>query len=373
VANHSGPYHPWAQNPPTPTWFNGTASSHLANTWQTWTIMDPNATPETRRATLDGWFIDILPDLNQNDPETRRYLIQNSLWWVGMTGFDGIRQDTWPYVPRDFWRDWTGALKREYPALKVVGEFFDGDPAIVAFSQGGHKGFDGIDTGAQSMFDFPLYYPIRKAFGEGQSVRQLATMLAHDRLYTDPASLVTFLGLHDVQRFLNEPGATVAGLKLAFTALFTMRGIPLVYYGDEIGMRGGNDPDNRRDFPGGWPSDPRNLFDAAARTPEEQDLFTHVQTLAKLRQDLSALRRGRTVNLVTDDQQYAFARVDGGNAALVVINNASTSATVNLPLGGLKIGAWRDRLGAAPPATASNGTLELTVGPRSARILTPQP
>ena len=71
-------------------------------------------------------------------------------------------------------------------------------------------------------------------------------MLGHDHLYPNPNVLVTFLGLHDVARFMNEPGATVEGLKLASTFLMTARGTPLVYYGDEIAMRGGNDPDNLR-------------------------------------------------------------------------------------------------------------------------------
>ena len=99
VANHTGPYHPWVADPPTPTWFNGTEAKHAANTWQTWTLQDPHASPQTRRETLDGWFIDILPDLNQQDDEVARYIIQNTLWWVGVLGLDGIRQDTWPYVP----------------------------------------------------------------------------------------------------------------------------------------------------------------------------------------------------------------------------------------------------------------------------------
>ena len=67
---------------------------------------DPHATAEMRAPTLDGWFIDILPDLNQDDEEVARYLIQNTLWWVGIAGLDGIRQDTLPYVPRRFWREW---------------------------------------------------------------------------------------------------------------------------------------------------------------------------------------------------------------------------------------------------------------------------
>src|SRR4051794_13900569 len=133
VANHTGPYHPWVADPPTPTWFNGTEAKHVANTWQTWTLQDPHATPDVQNATLEGWFIDILPDLNQHDEEAARYIIQNSLWWVGTLGLDGLRQDTWPYVPRDFWRRWMEALKTEYPSLTAVGELFDSDPAMVSF------------------------------------------------------------------------------------------------------------------------------------------------------------------------------------------------------------------------------------------------
>src|SRR6185295_13460437 len=266
VANHTGPYHPWVTDPPTPTWYNGTSAKHLANTWQTWTLQDPHASPEVQRATLEGWFIDILPDLNQDDPEVARYLIQNTLWWIGVSGLDGIRQDTLPYVPRRFWRDWMAAIKLEYPRLKVVGELFDGDPAMLEFFEGGAQHFDGVDSGIDSLFDFPLFFKVREAFGQGKNLREVANLLARDHLYRDPASFVTFLGLHDVPRFMNEPGATLDGLKLAFTFLLTARGTPLVYYGDEIALPGGGDPDNRRDFPGGFPGDARSAFESGSRS-----------------------------------------------------------------------------------------------------------
>ena len=76
---------------------------------------------------MEGWFLDFLPDLNQTDAEVERYLIQNQLWWIGITGLDGIRMDTWQYVPNTFWTNWTAAIKREYPKFTVVGEVKDGD------------------------------------------------------------------------------------------------------------------------------------------------------------------------------------------------------------------------------------------------------
>lgn len=373
VANHTGPYHPWVADSPTPTWFNGTEARHLDNTWQIWTLADPHATAEAQRATLQGWFINLLPDLNQDDEEARRYLIQNTLWWIGMTGLDGIRQDTLPYAPRAFWRDWMAAIKREYPRLRVVGEMWDGDPVLVSFFQGGQARFDGVDSGIDALFDFPLYYPLRRAFIEGQPLRDVAKLLAQDKLYVDPSLLVTFLGLHDVERFMHQKGADVTGLRLAFTLLFTTRGIPLVYYGDEIALPGGTDPDNRRDFPGGFPGDARNAFEAAGRTPDEQAVFEHVRALARLRAESAALRRGSLVHLSATEHTYCFARRHGAELVVVAFNNARAAGSVSCPVRALELreGAlFADRLGHAAPVAVAQGVLDVTLPARSAAILT---
>ena len=372
VANHTGPYHPWVSDPPTPTWFHGTEKDHLNNTWQTWTLLDPHATPELRRSTLDGWFANILPDLNQNDPEAARYLIQNTLWWIGRTGIDGIREDTVPYVPRTFWRDWTGAIHRDYPKVRIVGEVLDGDPSLAAFYQGGRKGFDGVDTGIDTVFDYPMFYPLRRVFAHHASPVQLAQMSAHDSLYPDPARLVTILGTHDVARFMNEPGATMDDLARAFTFLFTFRGTPMIYYGDEIGMPGGDDPDNRRDFPGGWPGDPRNAFEASGRTADENRLFDRLRRLAEIRAHSDALRRGRLLNLLETDQAYAFARVAGNDRAIAVFHEGSSAETLRIPVAaaGLSNGAQlTDILDAAQPVEVADGAIEIRVPAHAAVLL----
>ncbi|MBA3242313.1 MAG: cyclomaltodextrinase N-terminal domain-containing protein, partial [Acidobacteria bacterium] len=290
IANHTSPYHPWATDRPTPTWFYGTVENHLSNNWQKWTTMDPHASEATRRRNLEGWFIDILPDLNQDDEEVRRYLVQNTLWWLGQVGFDAVRMDTLPHVPRHFWRDWSQAIRAEYRSVNVLGELFDGDPALLAYFQKGRAGQDGIDTGIDTLYDFALFYAVRDAFAKGESVRKVAQVLAHDHLYPNPGVLVPFIGVHDMERFMNEKGATVEGLKLAQTFIMTARGTPLLYYGDELAMPGGGDPDNRRDFPGGFPNDARNAFTKTGRTAIENDVFNHLQRLARLRAELPALR-----------------------------------------------------------------------------------
>ena len=372
VANHTGPYHPWVKDSPTPTWYNGTEAKHLKNTFKPWTLQDLRAEYLTKRETLDGWFIDILPDLNQDDEETARYEIQNTLWWVGTTGLDAIRQDTLPYVPRKFWRDWMTAIKREFPQVNVVGELLDGDPALVSFFQGGATRADGIDSRIDSVFDFPLLYPVRHAFAEGKKVEEVAQMLARDHLYPNPDLLVTLIGNHDMQRFMNEPNATFRGLKLAFTFLLTTRGVPQIYYGDEIALQGAGDPDNRRDFPGGFPGDAGDAFTERGRTVDEQEVFAHVRQLARLRAELEPLRRGVLTNLHVADQQYAYARTTPRASALIVINNDSKKATVEFDIARVNFANGTvlvDHLGISRDIRVENGRIKIDLPGRSASIL----
>jgi glycosidase len=376
VRNHTGPYHPWVEDSPTPTWYNGTRTSHLKNVFQTWMLHDPYAEEKSRRETLEGWFLDFLPDLNQQDEEVRRYLIQNTLWWIGATGVDGIREDTWQYVPNDFWRDWEAAIRTEYPNFRVFGEVKDGDPVHVSFYQGGVRRFDGVDTGLDSLLDFPLFYPARRAFGEGQGVKEVAQALSKDYLYTNPGLLVTLVGGHDDGRFMSERGATIAGAKLAHTFILTTRGVPQLYYGDEIGMTGPDEPTTRRDFPGGFPGDPRDAFTRQGRTPEEQELFDYVRRVVHLHTELEPLRRGALKDLYVADQQYAYARTTPRSSAVVVINNDAKAATFEFSVAeaNLKDGArLEDRLGTLRGETrVEGGKIKLTMPMRSASILVPR-
>jgi glycosidase len=196
-------------------------------------------------------------------------------------------------------------------------------------------------------------------------------MTGHDCLYPNASLLVTFLGLHDVARFMNEKGATAQGLDLAFTFLMTARGIPMIYYGDEIGMRGGGDPDNRRDFPGGWREDARNAFSAAGRTAEEQGIWEHVRRLAGLRSELAPLRHGSMTNLCVSEQCYGYARSSSEGSVVVLINNAPDAAEVSCDLSAvhLREGArLTDRLGAAPELRIAGGKVRARFPGRSAGI-----
>ncbi|MBV8572651.1 MAG: cyclomaltodextrinase N-terminal domain-containing protein [Acidobacteriaceae bacterium] len=365
VANHVGPGHPWVKDPPKPTWFHGTPAHHINETWQIWTVPDLHASNTLRTRVLNGWFADVLPDLNQEDPDVAQYEIQNALWWVGMAGFDGIRQDTLPYVPRSFWHDWSAALKRQYPSLRTVGEVFDANPAVPSFFQGGVKRWDGIDSGVDSVFDFPTYFSMRDVLANGAKVDMLSKNTAEDRLYPDPNVLVTFLGNHDVRRFLNESGASIERLKLAFAMLLSFRGTPCIYYGDEIGMHGGDDPDNRRDFPGGWPDDPRNAFTAEGRTPQENAIWDYVHKLTTLRAQHNALRNGKLTELAVADHAWVYARQSDRESAIVAINNGQES--VDIPVA-YQDGTYSGELRIVNKLEISNGVGTIHLPPTSAEI-----
>lgn len=370
VANHTGPFHAWAGDPPTPTWWNGTLENHTSNNWQKWTAMNPRATYQTQASNIDGWFIDILPDFNQRDPEVEKYLIQNSIWWIETAGFDAIRMDTLPHVPRQFWMVWGAAIKREYPNVNILGELFDGDPALLAYFQGGRRGHDQIDTNIDTLFDFALYYAIRNAFAQGKNVREVSQVFAHDWLYPKPNVLTTFLGNHDVGRFMGEEGATVEGLKLALTLIMTSRGTPIIYYGDEIAMRGGGDPDNRRDFPGGFSGDARNAFESSGRTAEENEVWNYLAKLGALRRELEVLRNSPSFDLYDGEQQLAYARSTGYKSAVIVINNDTKPATIKFEIGRIRgyPGTWKDKLGVSPDVTTVGPVMTVNMPPRSASI-----
>ncbi len=334
--------------------------------------MNPRATYQTQSSNIDGWFIDILPDFNQSDPEVEKYLVQNSLWWVENGGFDAIRMDTLPHVPRLFWQKWGTAIKKEYPKVNILGELYDGDPALVAYFQTGRKGNDGIDTKIDTLYDYALFYPIRNAFARGESIRGVSEMLAHDWLYPNPNVLTTFIGLHDMERFMNEKGATIDGLKMAQTLIMTSRGTPLLYYGDELALPGAGDPDNRRDFPGGFGGDPRNAFDPTGRTEAENDVWNHLAKLGALRKENEALRSGKSLDLLDAVQQMAYARVSASQSVLVVINNDSKPAELKFNISMLiphpVNTTLKDELGKVPDALVTDGNVQIAMPARTAGV-----
>lgn len=390
VANHVGPKSIWVNDPPTPDWFHGTPADHLAATDNFASIASPHAAPAAYQPVVDGWFRNVLPDLNQSNPLVKQYLIQNTIWWVELGTVDGLRLDTFPYVDRSYWQDFHAVMHALYPNLTTVGEVYNSDPTVTSYFAGGQKHV-GIDTGLATEFDFPSYFALRSALtgasGASSSMGNLENVQRQDWLYPHPDTLVTFFANHDTARFLSAPGASAASERLAFGLLATMRGMPQIYYGDEIGLSSGPSGDNRADFPGGFPGDSNNGFTAAGRTPQQQAMYAWVQSLLDLRAHHEALQTGSQQNLLADENGFVFARFVGpaqkngstpppSEIDLVLMNKSSSPRIFHLDFTRTAL----DGIAALAPLWNTKDTVavtqdhcDVTVGAQQLVVFTAQP
>jgi len=373
VANHVGSRHPWVTDPPLPNWFHGTLSQHQRNKFRNYTLLSPHSNPEDFRNTLDGWFSDDLPDMNQEEPEVAKYEIQNSLWWIGSTGIDGIRQDTIQYMPRFFIRELSDELHRQFPKMWMVGEVFERDAAQTAFFIGGHRGWDGIDTNLDSVFDFSLWNVSQRVFTNKAPMNALPHQLKYDALYPDPLKLTTLANNHDTIRFMSLEGATLEGAMMHLAFTLSVRGIPQLYSGEELGMEGKDDPDNRRDFPGGFPRgdspDTRNAFKREGRHPDEQRMFEWTQKWIRLRLDHAAIRDGRLIDLYDDEDTYVFARQNNTETIVIAFNRRDEERKIKVAIRSISIRDGADLkvvLGSSQTARVVDGQATLTIPARTA-------
>jgi glycosidase len=362
VANHVGSQHPWLRDPPVSNWFHGTLAQHQLNKFHNSSLLSPHANQLDFRNTLDGWFSDDLPDMNQDEPEVARYEIQNALWWVGMTGADGIREDTIQYMPRSFIRDLSNALHHQYPRLWMVGEVFERDAAHTAFFIGGHTGWDGSDTKLDSVCDFALWNASLLVFTNKAPMRFLPHQLKYDALYPDPSKVTVLANNHDTMRFMSLEGATLAGAMMHAAFVLSVRGIPQLYAGEEIAMEGKDDPDNRRDFPSA-------AFRADGRDAKQRQMFEWTRAWIRLRREHAALRSGKLIDLLVDDETYVFARQTEAETVLIAFNRENKTREISVPVGsiGVKDGtALKSLMGETSTARVVRGEARLTLLPRTA-------
>ena len=335
VANHVGIQHPWSKSAPLDDWF----SPFAQNTFNNSVLLSPNASQAEKDNLLKGWFNELLPDNNHNEPEVSRYQIQNALWWIAATGIDGIRQDTIQYMPREFIRDWSSAILKQYPKFYLVGEVFERDSAQTAFFQGGKTGWDKIDTRLPSVFDFKLWETSQEVFTGKKPMRALRDVLKYDGLYPNINNVTVLQNNHDTKRFMSLDGATLEGAMLHTAFVLAARGIPQLYYGEELLMTGGEDPFNRADFPGGFSGDSIDKFTNSGRTSDERKMFDFVQTWIEIRRRSKAIKYGKTIDLEYDEGFYLFARQFEDETIIVGFNNtdnASLGANIDGKILGLK-------------------------------------
>ncbi|MCS6808105.1 MAG: cyclomaltodextrinase C-terminal domain-containing protein, partial [Bacteroidota bacterium] len=165
----------------------------------------------------------------------------------------------------------------------------------------------------------------------GSGMVKLYNVLAQDFLYPDASKNLIFLDNHDVSRYFSCVQEDIRKMKMALTLLMTLRGVPQIYYGTEIGMTGFKDPDPlvRKDFPGGWASDTLNAFTADGRTALQNEIFNHLRTLARWRKHQPAIHTGKLMQFVPFDGIYAYFRYTPRETVMVITNNNTSDRTVS--------------------------------------------
>jgi glycosidase len=350
VPNHVGYAHPWVADPPLPDWFHGSAAQHVEATYDFGKITDPHLPATAAHSELDGWFANSLADMNQQNPVVAQYELQNMIWWIEETGLDALRIDTFPFVQRTFWQKYLSTLQTLYPHLNSVGEVDNGDPTIDAYFAGGRT-LAGVDTHLTTPFDYPYFFALRDVLLNDKPFSTIENIFRQDWLYPHPELLVPILGNHDQPRFISEKNATPDLLRLATGITLTVRGTPQLYIGDEILMQGDGDPDNRRDFPGGFPGDAVNAFLPSGRNPGQARLHDFTAALGLFRAHSPALQGGSQQDLVVGNDTFAYVRIPAsrasatipstacsasahGQSMLIAVNRASHASAINIPTQG---------------------------------------
>jgi glycosidase len=333
VHNHVGTEHWFIKDMPMKSWVHQWPKYTQSN-FRDAAVMDPHASPADRKIMLDGWFDKRMADMNENNPYVQNYLTQNHIWWIEYAGVDGFRLDTYPYNDAEYMADWARKVKAEYPHFSIFGETLVWSVANQAYFTQGNTVNRGFDTQLPGITDGQIKDAIAEALngkdGWTDGVNRLYSVLAQDFMYQDATRNVVFLDNHDMSRFYSIVGEDFTKYKSGMALLLTMRGIPQIYYGDEILMKNLSKPDGlvRLDFPGGWPGDKANKFTSSGRTEKENEAFSYVRTLANYRKNTTALQTGKLMQYIPQNGIYVYFRYDAQKTVMVIYNSNDKEGTL---------------------------------------------
>ncbi|MGB0260871.1 MAG: glycoside hydrolase family 13 protein [Flavobacteriaceae bacterium] len=349
VVNHWSLEHYMIKDLPSSDWINQweefTPSSHAKEIFS-----DPYASEIDKKEMVKGWFVESMPDLNQQQPQLLKYLIQNAIWWVEYADLSGFRVDTYPYNSRDEVTQWSKAIMDEYPHFSIVAESWLMNPLHLSYWQKDSPiaAMSGFNSQVTHVKDFALYNAIHEAFvGEtpwwDQKMNKIYKVIQNDFVYATPNNLMVFLENHDTTR-INEILTDFRDYQIVTTLMATIRGVPQTYYGTEIGMKGAKekgDADLRRDFPGGWPEDPRNAFTKTGRTQIENQYYDFTSKLFQWRKNEAVIHHGKTLHYSPKNEVYVYFRYTDEKSIMVILNANKEAQTIDF-------GRFSERIGDTP-------------------------
>ncbi|MBZ9730006.1 glycoside hydrolase family 13 protein [Salegentibacter sp. JZCK2] len=341
VANHAGVEHWWMDDLPFEDWINYQEkfeneedlvySNHRRTTNQ-----DLYASETDKKGLTEGWFVETMPDLNQENPFMAKYLIQNSIWWIETLGLGGIRQDTYPYPDKEFMSDWAGAIMTEYPNFNIVGEEWSVNPLLIRYWQDGVD--NGYDSNLKSTMDFAMQEKIVTGLKSeetwGTGLVEIYEALANDFAYANPENIMIFPDNHDKSRIYTQLGEDVVKTKMTIAYMAVLPRIFQMYYGTEILMDDTENPGDhgliRTEFPGGWDDSEVNAFTGEGLSEEKSDMQEFVKKVMNYRKNSEAIHSGETKHFAPEDATYLITRKAGDEIIVLILNKNEKSVTLDL-------------------------------------------
>ncbi len=321
VPNHCGLAHWWIADLPYKDWIhqfdNYTQTSNAFTTYY-----DPNASQYDLKWSNSGWFDTHMPDMNLDNPDLLQYFKQWAIWWIEYADLDGLRVDTYPYNEREPITEWCKAIRAEYPNINIMGECWTRPAFNVAYWQARtpeKPNYDGFDSHLPTVMDFPVEEAIRQALENdgnywGGGMMKVYDAMSQDMLYPDVNNLLMFVGNHDMDRFADIVYQNdLRRVKLGVTMLATMRGIPQVFAGDEMGQRSVDRSLGHSGL--------RQLLPAIdTLSAEQKDLLDYHSRLFTYRKTEPILHTGKTMHFLDRGNTYAYFRYTDEGAIFVFIN-----------------------------------------------------
>jgi len=327
--NHTGDAHfafvdSRAKGPESPYW--------LWYEWKTWPI--PEGEPPTPCDYYSCWWdFPLHPNLNfdlsrDNDQENMirhadeaepnppvvDHVLKVADYWIGELGIDGLRLDVPNEVPFWFWEKFRARVDSLNPEAFLIAELWG----------------DALPWLSPKYFHSTMNYkyfrePVINYFALGTIDASTFDQALTPGRYLYPLeatqAMMNLIGSHDTQRFLTQAGGDIRKLKLAALFQMTYSGVPAVYYGDEVALAGGKDPDNRRTFPWDW-----------KENRERKNMHSHYRQLLALRNSHAALRTGQVQSIYAVGMQYAFCRFNADETFLIAMNNSAETTRIPIKL-----------------------------------------
>jgi neopullulanase len=326
VHNHIGLDHWMMKDKPTKDWVHQW-NQFTQTSYKDQPTMDPYKAEVDKKKTLDGWFVESMPDVNQYNNYFQNYLTQNHIWWIEYAGIDGLRLDTYLYNDAAYMADWAKKIKAEFPRIGIFGETMVNSVVSQAYFVEDSPIRKDLNTHLPGITDFmvkdAIFEAVNGNFGWTDGVSRLYTVLSQDIVYKDPTKNVVQLDNHDMSRMYSIVGEDFDKYKSANLLLLTTRGIPQLYYGTELLMKNFSNPDGlvRSDVKGGWENDSTNKFTEKGRTEKENEAFNFIKKIANYRKNSTALQTGKLKQYVPENGIYVFFRYDNNKTNMIIFNS----------------------------------------------------